>query len=87
MSGYDIIEKKRTGKRRHPKKGSDKVRIKYMLKARFEKDTDRIDLERKGKFILATNSFEILCDRNTKVLILLGEPYEKINFLREGCGK
>jgi len=61
MSGYDIIEKKRTGKRGRPKKGSEKVRIKYQLKAQFEKDTGRIDLERKrkGKFILATNSFEI----------------------------
>lgn len=61
MSGYDIIEKKKTGKRGRPKKGSEKVRIKYKLKARFEKDIDRIDLERKrkGKFILATNSFEI----------------------------
>ena len=26
-------------------------------------------------------------DRNTKVLKLLGEPYEKIYFLKEGCGK
>mgnify|MGYP001052246041 CR=1 FL=1 len=61
LSGYDIIEKKRTGKRGRPKKGSEKVRIKYKLKARFEKDTDRIELgrKRKGKFILATNSFEI----------------------------
>ena len=28
-----------------------------------------------------------LCDRNTKVLRLLGEQYEKIYFLEKQCGK
>jgi transposase len=61
VTDYDIKEKKRTGKRGRPKKDSAKFCIKYKLKAGFEKDVDNIELARscKGKFILATNSFEI----------------------------
>lgn len=60
VTGFDVTEKKRTGKRGRPKKDSDS-HIKYRLKARFDEDTHRIEKEkkRKGKFILATNSFEI----------------------------
>ena len=58
LTGYEVIEKRKTGKRGRPKKNSQDVKVIYQISAGFGEDTEKIEAERKrkGKFILATNS-------------------------------
>ena len=61
LAGYEVIEKRKTGKRGRPKKDSKDVKVIYRISAQFEEDVEKIENERKrkGKFILATNSSDL----------------------------
>ena len=61
FTGYEVIEKRKTGKRGRPKKESKDMKVVYLISAQFEEYVEKIKNERKrkGKFILATNSAEL----------------------------
>ncbi len=61
ISGIDIVEVNKTGKRGRPKKDEPDLKKVYKIKVGFEKDETRVRQEKnkKGKFIVATNDIKL----------------------------
>jgi transposase len=61
VDGYNIINKRKTGRRGRPKKNSEDGNVVYQIKPTFKKDREAIekDRKRKGKFIIATNAIHL----------------------------